>query len=104
MSNNRIFNEAEQCYEDWSIVQRKIEAYRRTVLDWIAQESLLMSSDMRMKVSRCVIAGKGNEQRVYVHDLKGFIGEEVYKRLFEQKRLCSKMERVQNERIIIRNK
>ena len=64
MSNNRIFKEAEQCYEDWSIVQSKIEANRRTVLDWIAQESLLMSSDMRIKVSKCVIAGKGDEQRV----------------------------------------
>ena len=58
MSNNRIFMEEEQCYEDWGIVQRKIEAYRRTVLDWIAQESILMSIDMRIKVSKCVIAKK----------------------------------------------
>lgn len=73
-------------------------------MDWIAQETLLMSSDMRIKVSKCVIAGKGDEQRVYVHNFVAFIGEEVYKRLFEQKRPCSKMEKMHNERIIIRNK
>ena len=96
--------EQEQYYEDWSIVQSKMVAHRRTVLDWIAQESILMSSDMRIKVSKCLIAGKGEEERVYVHDFKAFIGEEVYKRLFEKKRPCSRMERVTNERIIIRNK
>ena len=65
MLNNRFLNEAEQCYEDWSMVLNKMEAYRKTVLDyWTAQNSVLMSSDMRIKVSRCVNAGKGDEESV----------------------------------------
>jgi hypothetical protein len=95
-------------YEAWCIVKKKINEYRTVLNGWINAANIQLSNDLRARISKMVIKGVGEDQTTYIDDFIGFLGEDLYNRLFSrtslQGRLCKDaVKRLESEGIIIRN-